>query len=192
MSEEKKSVLIVSGTVPGGESLRELFDREHHPIAVTDNTEEAKALINQIEFDFVVILTPLKDEFGVDFALSLSGVLNAGIILLVKNECFEQVRRKAEKNGIITLSEPLSETLLSQALAIITATHQRWRNYREENKKLQTKIEEIRIVARAKVILVEYLKMSEAQAHKYIEKQAMDLRISKREVAESILKTYES
>ena len=33
--------------------------------------------------------------------------------------------------------------------------------------------------------------MSESQAHRYIEKQAMDLRVTKKEIAENILKTYE-
>ncbi|WP_334294967.1 ANTAR domain-containing protein [Terrisporobacter hibernicus] len=39
--------------------------------------------------------------------------------------------------------------------------------------------------------MIQYLKMSEEQSHKYIEKQAMDLRITKVEVAKNILKTYE-
>ena len=37
---------------------------------------------------------------------------------------------------------------------------------------------------------VQYLRMSEQQAHRYIEKQAMDMRTSKKDVAENILKTY--
>lgn len=61
-----------------------------------------------------------------------------------------------------------------------------------ENDLLRQKIEDIRLVDRAKCVLIEYLKMSEAQAHKYIEKQAMDLRQTRQEVATAILKTYES
>ena len=34
--------------------------------------------------------------------------------------------------------------------------------------------------------------MTEAQAHRYLEKQAMDMRITKAEVAKSILSTYEN
>ena len=43
---------------------------------------------------------------------------------------------------------------------------------------------------RAKWLLIECLNMTEAEAHRYIEKQAMDLRISRREAAENIIKTY--
>ena len=49
---------------------------------------------------------------------------------------------------------------------------------------------EIRLVNRAKLILINELKMSEPDAHHYIEKQAMDRCVSKREIAEEIIKTY--
>lgn len=63
---------------------------------------------------------------------------------------------------------------------------------RRENSQLKQKIEDIRIVDRAKCILISYLNMSEQEAHRYIEKQAMDLRTTRRAVAESLLRTYES
>ena len=48
------------------------------------------------------------------------------------------------------------------------------------------------MVDRAKCALIQYLGFTEPQAHRYIEKQAMDLRQTRREVAESILKSDES
>ncbi|HAY63664.1 MAG TPA: response regulator receiver protein, partial [Ruminococcaceae bacterium] len=54
---------------------------------------------------------------------------------------------------------------------LLIATQNRWQRFDRENQKLRTKMEEVRIVARAKCILVEYLRMSEQQAHRYIEKQ---------------------
>jgi response regulator NasT len=35
------------------------------------------------------------------------------------------------------------------------------------------------------------MKMTEKEAHRYIEKQAMDMRITKRAVAEKIIRTFE-
>ena len=61
-----------------------------------------------------------------------------------------------------------------------------------ENAKLQRKLDEGRIIDRAKGILIKYLSMTEPQAHKYLERQAMDLRISKTEVAKRLLSTYEN
>ena len=43
---------------------------------------------------------------------------------------------------------------------------------------------------RAKACLMEYLKLTEEQAHRHIQTQAMNSRKSQREIAEDILKTY--
>jgi response regulator NasT len=51
-------------------------------------------------------------------------------------------------------------------------------------------MEEIRIVNRAKWILINELSMSEPEAHRYIEKQAMDRCISKGQIAKEIINTY--
>ena len=60
-----------------------------------------------------------------------------------------------------------------------------------ENAALHNKLSELRLVNRAKCVLIQYLGIGEAQAHRYIEKQAMDQRVSKRGLAEIIIKTYE-
>ena len=38
---------------------------------------------------------------------------------------------------------------------------------------------------------MQYLKFTEQQAHRYLEKQAMDLRVTKNEVALKVIKMYE-
>ncbi|MBR6052916.1 MAG: ANTAR domain-containing protein, partial [Clostridia bacterium] len=55
---------------------------------------------------------------------------------------------------------------------------------------IEEKMNEIRLVNRAKWLLISELKMTEANAHRYIEKQAMDRCVSRRRVAEEIIKTY--
>ena len=55
---------------------------------------------------------------------------------------------------------------------------------------IEEKMEEIRIVNRAKWLLISELKMDEQGAYRYIEKHAMDRCISKREIAEEIIETY--
>ena len=49
----------------------------------------------------------------------------------------------------------------------------------------------MKIINRAKFTLMQCLTMSEEQAHRYLEKQAMDMRISKLDVARRVLSTYE-
>ena len=72
------------------------------------------------------------------------------------------------------------------------AAHKKMRMMESENQKLIRNIEDIRIIDRAKCLIVSHLSMTEPEAHKFIEKQAMDMRMTRRAVAEAILKTYEN
>ncbi|MBQ5472746.1 MAG: ANTAR domain-containing protein [Treponema sp.] len=60
-----------------------------------------------------------------------------------------------------------------------------------EKPRKELSVQEKQLIARAKLVLMHYLKMSEDQAHKFIEKQSMNLRQSKVTTAISILNTYE-
>ena len=55
---------------------------------------------------------------------------------------------------------------------------------------MEEKIAEIRLINRAKWLLIECLSMTEADAQRFIEKQSMDQRISKRQAVENIIRTY--
>ena len=93
-------------------------------------------------------------------------------------------------HGVYTLSKPLSRNSLSNALEWMTATRERLRNLEKKTLSLEEKMKEIRIVNRAKWLLISALGMDESQAHRYIEKKAMDSSVSKKEVADLIIKTY--
>ena len=56
---------------------------------------------------------------------------------------------------------------------------------------MQEKIAQVRLVSHAKCCLVEREQMSEDAAHRYIEKRAMDTRMSRGEVAQEILEDEE-
>ena len=56
---------------------------------------------------------------------------------------------------------------------------------------LQEKLAQVRLVSRAKCCLIELGHMTEAEAHRYIEKKAMDTRRDRAEVAQEILDSYD-
>jgi response regulator NasT len=144
------------------------------------------------DFELCVINTPLGDEFGDALARDIAANSTSEVILLVKSEIFEDVSAKAGEHGILTVSKPINKALFWNAVKMAQAAHRRLQIVRRENKRLQQKIEDIRVIDRAKCMLIAYLSMSEPEAHKYIERQAMDTRVTRRAVAEDILKTYES
>ena len=96
-----------------------------------------------------------------------------------------------ETVGVLTVAKPLQKELFWMALKLATAAHNKMAALHDENAKLYKKIDDIKLIDRAKAILINYLQMSESEAHRYIEKRAMDERVTRREVAESIIKTYD-
>jgi response regulator NasT len=100
---------------------------------------------------------------------------------------FETTCSKAENAGILTLAKPVSRRDFNTALKLITATSARLLNEEKKARKLQEKLEEIKLVNRAKFILIEKHKMTESEAHRFIEKDAMDSRRSKAQVAKEII-----
>ena len=78
------------------------------------------------------------------------------------------------------------------AIKLLTAMSSKLGKMEKRNRTLQEKMEDIRAVNRAKWLLIENLKMTEKDAHYYVEKQAMDTRLSRKEVAENIIRTYDN
>ena len=133
----------------------------------------------------------MQDEFGHELALSAAQSSTAGIILIVKADLADLVSEKVEDDGIMVIQKPISKAMFFQAIKLIDTTKKRLLGLKNENIRLQQKIEEIRLVDRAKCALIQYLGMTEEQAHHHIERQAMDLRLPKHAIAREILKTYE-
>lgn len=139
----------------------------------------------------MLINTPLPDDFGMGLAIDICSGSGAGVLLLVKSDQYNDVYAKVVGYGVITLSKPTSRQMVAQNLRILCATRERMRQMQARQATVEEKIKEIRLVNRAKWLLIECLRMTEPEAHRYIEKQAMDLRISKREAAENIIRTYQ-
>ncbi len=187
------NVLIVSSNEKSTEMLIQLIKSDGTPqISVADNGGEARRALLINDYDLIVINAPLLDEFGHELAVSATGSSAAGVILIVKNEIADNVAEKVENFGVLVVTKPISKAMFFQTMKLANASRKRMMGLQTENVKLQNKLEEIRLIDRAKCVLIQYLKLTEPQAHRHIEKQAMDLRITKKDVAESILKTYET
>ncbi len=185
--------LIISGSEQALSLLSDLMKSYNgSQIVSASSGNEARRLINRTDFDMVIISTPLPDEFGNELAATIAEKTSAGVMLICKSDIAEEISEKVEVYGVCVLAKPLNKTLFFHSVKLLQATRARMLSVMKEYSKLQTKIEESRLINRAKCILIQYLKLTEPQAHRYIEKQAMDQRISKLEVAKNILKTYEA
>ena len=152
---------------------------------------EARRKFDIADYDLTIINTPLIDEFGTDFVLDISEISLSAILLLVKSELKEQFQDKVAITGAFVIGKPLNKQDLFQSIPFVHNSKQIIENLREQNKALKRKMDDIKVIERAKFSLIKYLGLDEKQAHRYIQKQAMDLRVSPRVVADNILKTYE-
>ena len=189
--ERTYSVLIVTASERFTDSIMPLLPMtDYWPVQTAFSVAEARRWLADTEFDIVLINTPLPDDFGMHLAIDICTGSGAGVLLLVKNDHYNEIYSKVVRYGVITLSKPTNRQMVAQNLRILCATRERIRQMQAKQATVEEKIKEIRLVNRAKWLLIECLNMTEAEAHRYIEKQAMDLRFSRREAAENIIKTY--
>jgi response regulator NasT len=161
-------------------------------ISVLHSGAQVRQQIIERDFDLAIIDAPLLDESGESLSRYIASKDKAQVILMVKGEIFDEISAITENDGVLVVVKPLDKNLFWSALKLAQSTQKKLKKMRAENSKLKQRIEDIRIVDRAKWILISNLKMTEQEAHRFIEKQAMDIRATRREIAERILKTYES
>ena len=191
LKERVYSVLVISAKDNFNASLQSLLpESKYAPVQMVSSVSLAKRVLLERSFDFVFINTPLPDDFGTRFAIEISGNKGTVILLLVRNEVYEEVCDKVTEYGILTLPKPASKQMVAHTLNFMAGIRERLRKLENKSLSMEEKMKEIRLVNRAKWVLIDELKMSEADAHRYIEKQAMDRCVSRREIAEEIISAY--
>ena len=139
----------------------------------------------------LVLLRPARDpEESTALAGAFARAGTAGVILLLPSGASGQAVEAAARSGVFALLPPISRTRLMDCFRLALVTHHRLRAQKAEIADLRDALDEIKLVNRAKLALAKYLNMSEPQAHRYIEKQAMDRRTTRLEIARSILANY--
>lgn len=151
------------------------------------NGGAARRRLVQENYSMVLIDTPLKDEFGSELAIKVSEVGNSGVILVVKSENSDMIAAKVEEYGVFTIPKPFAKTTFHQGIKFVFTSLKRFSALKNEQNKLLKKVDDIKKIDRAKCLLIQYNKMTEDEAHRYLEKQAMDSRLSRREVADKII-----
>lgn len=185
------AVLLVSRSSKVVDLLsRVLPPKRYSRVVRVSDAAAARERLAQEHFDIAMINDPLPDLPGADLACAICENSGVGVLLLVKAEDFPEVNRRVSPHGVLTLPKPTSETMIAQSLMLLCGTRERLRRLEERAVSMEEKMVEIRIVNRAKCLLIEQLRMTEEEAHRYIEKQAMDRCVTKRTVAENILSTY--
>ena len=191
LRERVYSILIVSATDSFTSAFANLFpETRYAPVHTAASVNAAKRILAEKTFDFVIINAPLPDDAGTRFAIDICTSKQSAVLLLVKNDVHAGIHDKVAEYGVFTLPKPTSKPTMIHALNWMESAREHLRQFEKKSLSIEEKMTEIRLVNKAKWILISELTMSEPEAHRYIEKQAMDRCIAKRAIAEEIIRTY--
>ena len=161
LKERTYSILIVSASDRITEALSEVFPLAvFSPVNTVSNVSAAKRAISERDFD------------------------------IVGAEQYANVYDLLAEHGVFVVQKPVPMSVLRTVSGWLISARERLRRSEKKTLSIEEKMNEIRLSNRAKLLLISELKMTEADAHRYIEKQAMDRCVSKRVISEEIIKTY--
>ena len=184
--------LLVSSSEAQTQRISALLTRAH--IVPFDHAGSARQALEQFDaggIDGVLIAEPIAGSSGRELALQLKKRHCMAVLLLAAPEHADAAAALLEQSGVLVLPSDAPESLIVQTIRLLTAVRIQLEQMQHKTEKLEAKVADIRIINRAKLLLVQHLQMTETEAHKYIEKQAMDTSMRRRTIAENIIRTYE-
>ena len=191
LKERVYSILIVSATDSFTSAFADLLpEARYSPVDTVTSISVAKRVLAEKTYDFVIINAPLPDDAGTRFAIDTCTTKQSAVLLLVKNDIHAGIHDRVAEYGVFTLPKPISKVTMTHALNWLESARERLRQFEKKSISIEDKMAEIRMVNKAKWLLISELKMNEPDAHRYVEKQAMDRCVSRRCIAEEIIKTY--
>ena len=191
LKERVYSILVVSATDSFTSVFADLLpETRYYPVHTVASISAAKRVLSEKPFDFIIINSPLPDDTGIRFAIDTCIAKQTAVLLLVKSDIHAEIHDKVAEYGVFTLPKPTSKPTMIHALNWMESARERLRQFEKKSLSIEEKMAEIRLVNKAKRLLISELKMNEPDAHRYIEKQAMDRCIAKRAIAEEIIKLY--
>ena len=184
--------LLVSSSEAQTQRISALLTRAR--IVPFDHAGSARQALEQFDaggIDGVLIAEPIAGSSGRELALQLKKRHCMAVLLLAAPEHVDTDAALLEQSGVLVLPNDAPESLIVQTIRLLTAVRIQLEQMQHKTEKLEAKVADIRIINRAKLLLVQHLQMTETEAHKYIEKQAMDTSMRRRTIAENIIRTYE-
>ena len=150
------------------------------PIVFLDDVQEARRMTADLPPDIIIV--DAGAGFETETAIGFSQ-LPSTVLLLLPSAIFDETSAAVEPYGIISLAKPLDRFLFYMIMKAACAVQCKLKALTEKTVRLEEKMEEIRLVNRAKFLLMQKQGLTEPEAHRYIEKEAMDRCLRKKAIA---------
>jgi response regulator NasT len=168
--------------------LAEMLEEEGYDVVgQAGDGEQAVALVQEHRPDLVVLDVKMPKLDGISAAAQIAEQRIAPVVILTAFSQRELVERARDAGAMAYLVKPFSKTDLVPAIEMARSRFLELRQLEEEVLDLKERLETRKLVDRAKGVLQESLGLSEPEAFRWIQKTAMDLRLSMRDVAEGVV-----
>ena len=162
-----------------------LRENGYEVIAEATNGEEAIALAHELKPDLAILDVKMPKLDGITAAEEI--VKLAPVWMLTAFSQKDLVERALDAGVMAYVVKPFTIDDLIPAIEIATARHAQMIALQSEIADLTERLETRKLVDRAKGILMQAMKLSEPDAFKWIQRTAMDKRVSMKQVAEAVI-----
>ena len=191
LKEYKYNILIISQNDMFNNQISKMFPPEIINILdYATNGALARRMILERSYEIAIINSPLSDETGINLAIDSVEINKMGVILFTSPENYNEYYDKTHEYGILTLVNTSNSETFVQTLRLLCATRQRVQALERKNISFSERMAEIRLISDAKLVLIQKVKLTEDEAHKHIERYAMNNRITIAQAAKAIIDKY--
>ncbi|RRD50068.1 ANTAR domain-containing response regulator [Arachnia propionica] len=164
-----------------------LTDEGFEVIGQAADGEEAVKLARELEPDLIIMDVKMPKLDGITAAETIAEERIAPIVMLTAFSQRDLVERARDAGAMAYVVKPFDASDVVPAIEIAMGRFAEIKAIEEELANLEDRFESRKIIDQAKGMLQEGLGLSEPEAFRWIQKTAMDLRKSMREVAEGVI-----
>jgi two-component system, response regulator PdtaR len=185
---QSRRVLIAEDEALIRLDLREMLVEEGYDVCgEAGDGEEAVALAARLRPDLVILDIKMPILDGLAAAEKIAGERIAPVVILTAFSQRDLVERARAAGAMAYLVKPFQKSDLVPAIEIAISRYAELHALEAEVASLADRLETRKIVERAKGTLMSAFSMSEPESFKWIQRAAMDNRLTMKEVAERII-----
>jgi response regulator NasT len=162
-----------------------LRENGYEVIGEATNGEEAITLANELKPDLAILDVKMPKLDGITAAETIVKI--SPVLMLTAFSQKDLVERALDAGVMAYVVKPFTIDDLIPAIEIATTRHTQMIALQNEVADLTERLETRKLVDRAKGILMQAMKLSEPDAFKWIQRTAMDKRVSMKQVAEAVI-----
>jgi len=186
-NQDKKVRILVAEdeTIIRLDLVEMLTEAGYEVIAQAENGAVAVELAKQNKPDLAILDVKMPEMDGITAAEQI--ILLAPVLMLTAFSQRELVERARDAGVMAYVVKPFSINDLVPAIEIAISRHSQMKSLESEVADIYERLETRKVIDRAKGILMKAMNLSEPESFSWIQKTAMDRRISMKEVANAII-----